>query len=202
MLQFWGMETLQNTNSALILVDIQQGFDNIPYWGGQRNNPDAEANARKLLDYWRTNNLPLFHIQHCSVNPNSLLAEGNPGNAHKEIVKPLPGEAVIKKSVNSSFIGTNLQQQLDAAGIDTVVIVGLTTEHCVSTTARMAGNFGYHTFVVADATAAFAKTGIKGEHYDAETIHLTALAQINNEFATVLNTDDVLQAFKKNDDFL
>jgi nicotinamidase-related amidase len=196
------MKTLQNTNPALILVDIQRGFDNIPYWGGQRNNPDAEVNARKLLDYWRANSLPLFHIQHCSVNPNSLLAEGNPGNAHKEIVKPLPGETVIKKSVNSSFIGTNLQQQLDAAGIDTMVIVGLTTEHCVSTTARMAGNFGYHTFVVADATAAFAKTGIKGEHYDAETIHLTALAQINNEFATVLNTDDVLQALKKNDDFL
>ncbi|QEC78637.1 cysteine hydrolase family protein [Mucilaginibacter ginsenosidivorax] len=196
------MKTLSNTNPALILVDIQQGFDNISYWGGQRNNPDAEVNARKLLDYWRANNLPLFHIQHCSVNPKSMLAEGNSGNAHKEIVKPLPGEAVIKKSVNSSFIGTNLQQQLDAAGIDTVVIVGLTTEHCVSTTARMAGNFGYHTIVVADATAAFAKTGIKGEHYDAETIHLTALAQINNEFATVLNTDEVLQALKKNDDFL
>lgn len=196
------METLQNTNPALILIDIQQGFDNIAYWGGQRNNPDAEVNARKLLDYWRANKLPLFHIQHCSVNPDSLLAEGNPGNAHKKIVKPLPGETVIKKSVNSSFIGTNLQQQLDAAGIDTVVIAGLTTEHCVSTTARMAGNFGYNTFVVADATAAFSKTGIKGEHYDAETIHLTALAQINNEFATVLNTDEVLNALKKNDDFL
>jgi nicotinamidase-related amidase len=196
------MKTLQNTNPALILIDIQQGFDDIAYWGGERNNPDAEVNARKLLDYWRANNLPLFHIQHCSVNPNSLLNQNNAGNAHKEIVKPLPNEQVIKKSVNSSFIGTNLQQQLDAAGIDTVVIAGLTTEHCVSTTARMAGNFGYNTFVVADATAAFAKTGIKGEHYDAETIHLTALAQINNEFATVLNTEEVINALKKDDDFL
>jgi nicotinamidase-related amidase len=196
------MKTLQNTNPALILIDIQQGFDNIAYWGGERNNPDAEINARKLLDYWRANQLPLFHILHCSINPDSLLNENNPGNAHKEIVKPLPGEPVITKSVNSSFIGTDLQQRLDEAGIDTVVIVGLTTEHCVSTTARMAGNFGYHTFVVADATAAFSKTGIKGEHYDAETIHLTALAQINNEFATVLNTNEVLNAFKKNDDFL
>ncbi|GAA3976834.1 cysteine hydrolase family protein [Mucilaginibacter dorajii] len=196
------MKTLQNTNPALILIDIQQGFDNIAYWGGERNNPDAEVNARKLLDYWRANQLPLFHIQHCSINPDSLLNENNPGNAHKEIVKPVPGEPVISKSVNSSFIGTDLQQRLEESGIDTVVIVGLTTEHCVSTTARMAGNLGYHTFVVADATAAFSKTGIKGEHYDAETIHLTALAQINNEFATVLNTNEVLSAFKKNDDFL
>ena len=196
------MKTLTNTYPALILIDIQQGFDNIPYWGGERNNPGAEANVRKLLNHWRTNNLPIFHIQHCSINPNSPLAEGNPGNAHKEIVKPLPGEPVIKKSVNSSFIGTDLQQQLDAAGIDTLVIVGLTTEHCVSTTTRMAGNLGYNTFVVADATAAFAKTGINGEHYDAETIHLTALAQINEEFATVLNTNEVINALKKSDDFL
>lgn len=196
------MKTLQNTNPALILIDIQQGFDNIDYWGGERNNPDAELNARRLLDHWRENNLPIFHIQHCSVNPNSLLNENNPGNAIKDVVKPLPGEPVIKKSVNSSFIGTDLQQRLNEADIDTVVIVGLTTEHCVSTTTRMAGNYGYNTFVVADATAAFPKTGIKGEHYSAEAVHLSALAQINNEFATVLNTEDVIQALKRSGGFL
>ena len=195
------MENLKNTRPALILIDIQQGFDNIAYWGGERNNPDAEVNARKLLDYWRANQLPLFHVRHCSTNPDSMLSETNPGNAHKEIVKPLPGEPVIKKSVNSAFIGTDLKERLDAAKIDTVVIVGLVSEHCVSTTARMAGNLGYKTFVVADATAAFAKTGINGEHYDAETIHLTALAQINNEFATVLNTNAVLDALKTADVF-
>ncbi|MDN3580907.1 cysteine hydrolase family protein [Mucilaginibacter flavus] len=196
------MKTLKNTRPALILIDIQQGFDNVPYWGGERNNPNAEANARKLLDYWRANNLPLFHIRHCSANPDSLLAESNPGNAFKKIVEPLADEIVIKKSVNSAFIGTDLKERLDTANIDTLVIVGLTTEHCVSTTTRMAGNFGYHTFVVADATAAFAKTGIKGEHYDAETIHLTSLAQLNDEFAVVLNADEVIGALKKGDNFL
>jgi len=196
------MKTLKNTRPALLLIDIQQGFDDIPYWGGERNNPDAELNARKLLDHWRANRLPLFHIRHCSANPASVLAETNPGNAHKEIVKPLPGETVIKKSANSAFIDTDLKEKLDTAEIDTLVIVGLTTEHCVSTTARMAGNFGYATFVVADATAAFAKTGIRGEYYNAETIHLTALAQVNNEFATVLNTSEVIDALETNDNFL
>lgn len=196
------MKTLKNTRPALILIDIQQGFDNIPYWGGERNNPDAEFNAKRLLDHWRANNLPLFHIQHCSANPQSLLSATNPGNAFKEIVTPLLSEPVIKKSVNSAFIGTDLKERLDAANIETLVIAGLTTEHCVSTTARMAGNFGYDTFVVADATAAFAKTGIKGEHYSAETIHLTALAQLNNEFAVVLNTDGVINTLTHQDDFL
>src|SRR5689334_10700490 len=128
------MKTLKNTRPALLLIDIQQGFDNISYWGGERNNPDAELNARILLDHWRANNLPLFHIQHCSTNPDSLLADTNPGNAFKEMVKPLPGEVVIKKSVNSALIGTDLKERLDAAKIDTLVIAGLTTEHCVSTT--------------------------------------------------------------------
>ena len=140
---------------ALLLVDIQQGFDDVAYWGGHRNNPAAEANAGRLLAFWRANNLPLFHIKHCSTNPDSRLVAGKPGNEFQAVVKPSDGEPVIEKNVNSAFIGTNLRQQLDAANIKTVVIVGLTTDHCVSTTTRMAGNYGYDTFVVSDATATF-----------------------------------------------
>ncbi len=180
-------------NPALILVDIQVGFDDHGYWGGERNNPDAENKAKKLLDYWRANELPLFHIQHCSTTPASLLAESHPGNAIKEIVKPGPGEPVIKKSVNSAFIGTDLKARLDAAGVTTVVIAGLTTDHCISTTTRMAANYGYDTYVISDATATFPKTGINGEYYDAETMHLTALAQLNGEFAHVLTTAELLE---------
>lgn len=187
---------------ALILIDIQKAFDDEEYWGGTRNNPDAEKNARKLLDYWRANGLPLFHIQHCSVNPDARHGINSPGNAFKEIVLPLTGEPIIQKSVNSSFIGTNLKEQLDEKGINTVVIVGLTTDHCVSTTTRMAGNYGYNTWIVADATATFGKTGIRGEHYDGETMHLTALAQLKNEFATVADTDELIGLLEAKSDVL
>src|SRR5258708_21432380 len=98
---------------ALILIDIQKGFDNLEYWGGQRNNPDAEKNASDLLKVWRKNNLPIFHIKHCSSIPTSLLNETNEGNEFKEIVKPMDGEPIIKKNVNSAFIGTTLKEQLD-----------------------------------------------------------------------------------------
>lgn len=185
---------------ALILIDIQKAFDDEEYWGGSRNNPDAETNARKLLDYWRANNLPLFHIQHCSVNPNARHGINNPGNAFKDIVTPLQGEPIIQKSVNSSFIGTNLKEQLDQNGITTVVIVGLTTDHCVSTTTRMAGNYGYNTLIVSDATATFGKTGINGEYYNGETMHLTALAQLKNEFATVVDTKQLIDALEAKSD--
>jgi nicotinamidase-related amidase len=180
---------------ALLLIDIQDGFDDIPYWGGERNNPDAESNAQKVLEHWRALHLPVFHIQHCSVEDGSPLRPGHPGNRIKEIVKPLPGEPVIQKEVNSAFIGTDLKERLDSAGIDTLVILGLTTDHCVSTTTRMAGNFGYQTFLVSDATATFNKTGINGENFPAELIHQTALASLNNEFATVLTTHQLLVRF-------
>jgi nicotinamidase-related amidase len=177
---------------ALILIDIQKGFDDIQYWGGNRNNPDAETKAGALLEYWRLNNLPIFHIKHCSSNPASRLAEGNPGNEFKDQVKPRNGEPIIKKSVNSAFINTDLKQLLDNAQIKKLVIVGLTTDHCVSTTTRMAGNYGYDTFIVSDATATFDKTGAEGQKYSAQVIHETALASLHNEFATVIKTKELL----------
>ena len=190
------MSITKTDRPALILIDIQKGFDNIEYWGGQRNNPNAEENASELLRLWRENNLPVFHIKHNSSNPASLLNETNTGNEFKDLVKPVNNEPVIKKNVNSAFIGTNLKEQLDHLKITKLVIVGLTTDHCVSTTTRMAGNFGFDTFVVSDATATFNKKGLGGQNYTAELIHETALASLNVEFATVVTMDFLKQNIK------
>jgi nicotinamidase-related amidase len=179
---------------ALLLIDIQKGLDDLEYYGGERNNPDAEQNASLILQYWRKNNWPLFHIQHCSVTKGSPLTEGLPGNEHKDEVKPLPGEPVIKKNVNSAFIGTDLKERLDNLGIRTLVIVGLTTQHCVSTSVRMAGNFGYDTKVIADATAAFRSESINGEPIPAQLVHDISLATLNREFAEELMTQDILNS--------
>lgn len=179
-------------NPALLLIDIQKGFDDIAYWGGERNNPSAEQKAAELLEIWRNKKLPIFHVQHCSSNPNSILNETHPGNEFQDIVKPREGETIIRKNVNSAFIGTNLKELLDDAKIKTVVIVGLTTDHCVSTTTRMAGNFGYNVYLISDATATFNKKGINGEEFSAEIIHQTALASLNEEFAQVVTSEFIL----------
>jgi nicotinamidase-related amidase len=177
---------------ALLLIDIQQGFDNIIYWGDHRNNPDAESNCKRLLDHWRIQKWPVFHVQHCSTNPASPLLEGQPGNSIKELVSPLPGEPVIRKQVNSAFIGTDLKQQLDVTGTKALVIAGLTTDHCVSTTTRMAGNYGYQTFVVSDATATFSRADFQGKIHSADLIHTTSLASLHGEFAMVITTGQLL----------
>lgn len=178
---------------ALVLIDIQKGFEEIKYWGKERNNPEAELNSRKLLDFFRTNNFPLFHIKHCSKNSESPLLKGRKGNEFQEIVQPVSGEVVIEKSVNSAFIGTNLHDELQKQSITNLVITGLTTDHCISTTVRMAGNMCYTVFLPADGTATFSKTDAFGEEFSAEIIHKTALASLNGEFATVLNTEELIE---------
>jgi nicotinamidase-related amidase len=177
---------------ALLLVDIQKGLDDLEFYGGERNNPEAEKNASLILAYWRKNNWPLFHIKHCSITPGSPLTEGLPGNDIKEEVKPVTGEPVIKKNVNSAFIGTDLRERLDAEGIHTVVIVGLTTQHCISSTARMASNYGYETIIVSDATAAFRSKSLDGESIPAQLVHDVSLATLNGEFAEVITTGEIL----------
>jgi nicotinamidase-related amidase len=195
---------LKDRKPALLLIDIQQGLKEEAYYGGNRNNPEAEANARRILDRWRELSLPIFHVQHSSQNTKSPLHASKPGFTIQEIVQPRPGEPVVVKNVNSAFIDTDLKEQLDRAGIKTLVIVGLTTNHCVSTTARMAANYGYETILIADATATFDRMGINGEQYDAETIHQISLASLNDEFATVVDTETLVASLttlnKQNDE--
>ena len=179
-------------NAALILIDIQQGFDDLKYWG-PRNNPAAEANAAKLLAAWRASGRPLFHVQHLSTTPGSPLRPGQPGCEFKSAVRPQPSEPVIGKQVNSAFIGTDLEARLREGGIDTLVIAGLTTAHCVSTTTRMAGNLGFRTLLAADACATNAQTGYDGRPHDAETVHALALASLHGEFAEVADTAVLLR---------
>lgn len=185
---------LRNKTPALLVIDLQKGFEEEAYWGGNRNNKNAEKLCGDILQVWREHKLPVFHIRHSSLDPKSKLHPSHSGFEFNDYGLPKNDEPVITKHVNSAFIGTDLKQQLDEQSISTVVIVGLTTNHCISTTTRMAGNYGYETYLIADATATFDRVGINGQRYDAELIHQTALASLNQEFATVINTDELLQS--------
>lgn len=176
---------LRDKRPALLLIDIQKAFLNEAYWGGNRNNKNAEQVAGMILEKWRELDLPIFHIRHSSNNPNSPLFESNKGFEFHDAVWPKEMEPIITKKVNSAFIGTGLKDQLDNQGINMLVIIGITTNHCVSTTTRMAGNYGYQTYVVSDATAAFKVIGVNGETYDSETIHSISLSNLNEEFAVI-----------------
>ena len=180
-------------NVALVIIDVQKGFDD-PFWGS-RNNPDAEAKIELLIAEWRKNSQPIIHVRHCSPESNSPLRPDQPGNEFKDEAKPIAGEKQFTKTVNSAFIGTDLEEYLRSCAIESLVIVGLTTDHCVSTTTRMAGNLGFNVSLVSDATATFDRRGEDGTQYSACDIHNIHLASLNGEFCVVRTTEQVLSEF-------
>lgn len=181
-----------DTRAALIPIDVQQGFDYAPW--PPRNNPAMEANGLRLLDAWREAGLPLIHVRHDSVVAGSTLAPEHSGNAHRPGFAPRNGEPLVTKSVNAAFIGTDLDLRLRRLGIDTVVLFGISTDMCVSTTARVAANLGYRTVVVGDACACFDLKDADGSVIAADEIHRAHLATLRAEFGEVVDTDDVMRA--------
>jgi nicotinamidase-related amidase len=186
------MLSLERPETTLLLLDLQLGFDE-PCWG-RRNNPFLEQRISELLGAWRASGRPVVHVRHMSTEPFSPLRPGLAGNEFKPETAPVAGETVIEKRVNSAFIGTPLESDLRRAGCRGLVIAGLTTNHCVSTTARMAGNLGFATWVVSDGTATFDRVGPDGVGHPAEQIHAIALSDLHGEFATVVDTAAVMAA--------
>jgi nicotinamidase-related amidase/chorismate mutase len=181
----------QHPRSALIIIDVQNAIDD-PRWG-RRNNPHAEACMRALLDHWRAQRWPIIHIRHESREPNSTYRPAQPGCDFKVEVEPQAGEAVLTKHTNSAFIGTDLHALLKARDIGSIVICGVITNNSVESTVRMAGNLGYLTYVVSDATATFDMIAFDGASRSGEEVHALSLANVNGEYARVVTTSEVLE---------
>jgi nicotinamidase-related amidase len=177
-------------NAALVLIDVQNVWDH-PNWG-RRNNPEAEANIARLLHAWRETKRPIYYFQHLESGPNTLFKLGTPEAEIREIVRPLPGEPILTKNVHSAFMGTDFEERLRAARITTLFLTGFMTNGCVETTARMAGDLDFHTFVISDGTATFDRKGPDGVLHLAEEVHAMSLVNLHRTFATIVTTDEVL----------
>ncbi|HLU82551.1 MAG TPA: cysteine hydrolase family protein [Trueperaceae bacterium] len=181
-----------SSNECLLIIDTQRGLDDPSY--GARSTPTAERNIARLLSAWRDASRPVLHVRHVSVRATSPLRPGTPGVDFKPEAQPIAGEAVYDKSTNSAFIGTTLEHDLRARGIGALVVAGLTTDHCVSSTVRTAADLGFAVTVVSDACATHERRGHDGLVVSAEDMHRSALASLSGEFAMVLDTDAVLAA--------
>lgn len=171
---------------------MQRAFDAWETARQKRNNPDALNRIADLLAASRAKDAPIFHIRHEGTRPGSSFAPDQIGYRVKDEAEERDGEPVIVKRVNSAFIGTDLEARLHAARIQTVVICGATTNHCVETTTRMAGNLGFNTWLVRDATWTFDRTGPDGDKHTAEDIHAMTRANLNDEFARIVSAGEVI----------
>ncbi len=182
-------------DTALLLIDVQKGVDTLEHWGGstaRRNNPQAESHMKALLDAWRSHSLPVLYTQHDSREAASPLKLSLPTGAIKDGFEPADGEVVIRKDVNSGFIGTNLELELRRLEVTRLVVVGFFTNFCVETTTRMAGNMGYDCYLVHDACATTNRIGLDGTDYEPELVHDMAIASLNREFCTAIDHQQAL----------
>ena len=187
--------------TALLVIDVQQGFDHPTHWGSTWSNPSFQANFEELLTSFRSASpAPLIiHVRHDSLSEESPLHPSSEGNAFYVWSKPLENELLVKKNVNSAFIGTNLESILRQHVIKKLYVCGLTIDQCVSTTVRMASNLHVCDWgeekgdivLVEDATATYDY----GE-LSAETIHKVHMATLGHEFCRVVRTREAVTEIK------
>ena len=180
-------------NPALIIIDVQKAFLEKDYPGIKRNNINAEFVCGNILNKWRENGLNVIHVRHSSTNPESKLHKSKPGFEFNDYVKPKNNEIVLTKNVNSAFIGTGLDEILKNLNINTLVIVGMTTNHCISSSVRMAGNLGYETFLISDSTACYNTKGLDGIEIDCEIIYEASIASLSGEFAEIISSRELFE---------
>ncbi|TGG92858.1 cysteine hydrolase [Natronospirillum operosum] len=176
---------------SLIVVDMQKGMKEPA--AGVRNNPDAERNILTLLTAWRNASWPVVHVRHISRTPDSPFWPGRPGAEFQPELAPLDDEHVVEKNVPDAFVHTGLERWLHVRGLGQVVIVGVSTNHSIESTARSAGNLGFKTTVVSDATFTFAQEDYAGIPRTADEVHAMSLANLAGEYTTIVSAAEALK---------
>ena len=182
-------------DSALVVIDVQQGVNLLQHWGGRtgrRNNLAAEQNIGAVLEAWRRRELPVYFTAHDSLEATSPLKLRLESGRFIKGLEPQPNEPVIAKSANSAFVGTGLEIALRRRRIHRLLFVGFFTNFCVETSVRMANNLGFDTYLAHDACATCNRIGLNGEDHDPDLVHALSIASMHREFCTAISTADAI----------
>ena len=179
-------------HAVLLPIDMQRAFD-APPWP-RRWNPAVDENGLALLRRWRETGRPIIHIRHDSVMEGSSLAPASEGNRFRPGFEPSGDEPLVTKSVNSAFIGTDLDLRLRRLGARHVVTFGISTDMCVSTTVRTGANMGWDMILADDASDCFELPDGKGGTISAEAVQAAHVATLGFEFCRVIATSQLLEA--------
>lgn len=181
------------SKKALLVIDIQNDYFENGAWE-LVGATEASIQARKMIDHFRDNNLPIAHIQHFAVDGNiPFFHPGTIGAEIHENVKPLVGEKVVQKNYPNSFRDTDLLEYLKENNVDEVVITGMMSHMCVDATTRAAKDFGFECTVIADACASKDQE-LGGKVIKAQDVHTAFIAALTFFYATVTTAEDYLNA--------
>ena len=177
-------------DTALLIIDIQNDY----FPGGKmelEGSAAAAQKAAKVLEKFRGEGAPVFHVRHLSTRPGStFFIPGTSGAEIHAAVQPKGGEAVIDKNFPNSFRATELQAKLESAGVKNLVVAGMMTHMCVDASVRHAADLGYKVTLLADACATRAQS-FGGESVPARQVHAAFLASLNGFYAKVVNSDEL-----------
>lgn len=176
---------------GLILVDIQNDY--FPHGNMElEGSEQAGQVAGRLLDFFRTRGLPVFHIQHIATHPGAtfFLPDTTGAEIHQS-VKPIEGETIIQKHFPNSFRETNLLQHLQRENVRRVVIAGMQTHMCVDATTRAAADYGFACLIAHDACAT-RSLRFNDRVVSALDVQAAFLAALDGSYGQVMSADDIM----------
>jgi nicotinamidase-related amidase len=177
--------------TALLIIDMQMGMVSRTAVGRPRANPDAEAHIAGLVGLFRSRGLPVVHVHHDDVSPDSPFRRGEPEGAPMPCAAPIAGETVLWKAGSSGFAGTGLDAHLRRHGIDRLVLVGAVAAFCITSTTRSAADLGFKVILPGDALIGFDIPAHDGGRIDADTVLRVTLSLLGADFATLVQSADV-----------
>ena len=175
-------------DTALIVIDAQESFRHMPYWG----DSDLAAfidRQQALIDGARAQGIPVVRIFHVEPEGAFSLAAG-----HVKTMAPLVIEPAVtfQKTRHSAFVGSGLRIWLTERGIRRLLISGIRTEQCCETTTRDASDNGFEVDFVSEATLTFAMTGHDGTRWSAQEIKARTELVLDRRFARIATVEQAL----------
>ena len=179
-------------SKALIIIDIQNDY----FQGGNCElvNPiEASLKAKELLEYFRENSMPIFHIQHINLREGAkYFLPNTKGVQIHENVKPLENEIIIEKNFPNSFLKTNLEKELKKQNIKELVICGMMSHMCIDSTTRAAFDLGFYCTVAHDACTT-KDLEFFGKKIKANEVHNSFMSALGSVFTKLMKVEDILK---------
>ena len=132
---------------------------------------------------------PAFSPPGVSANCPSTTCATTPAS---RTPRTAPANLEIAKQTNSAFVGNDFERRLRSAGHTTLFIAGVITNNSVEATVRAAGNLGFETYLVEDACFTFARLDWHGRLRTADEVHAMSVANMSEEYATILTTREAI----------